>query len=179
MKALYLIIIVMMTSCLCAREATSDEDRIFQLVAVSNRSALNIALVEEITSSSSGDEMRRLIKRVFKPVNGDSHVYYFRSAFWGIAKFRDEPEIFHDSLILMVNSEGVITDGFSYTEEWAEMPLYCDLYRISIRGLAFSSLKCVSQLNFRPAIQGIGDFEAAFRGVVDHSKSALISVENE
>ena len=172
MKTVYIFFAMIVS--LAAREPTSDDDRIFQLVSASTDSSLDVSLLKKI-ASSSGEDMGELIEKLFKPAKGHSRVYYFRSAFWGKAKFKDEPQIFHDSLVLLVNSKGLVLDGFSYTEEWAEMPLFCDLYRISAKNLPLKSLKRVSQLKLKPAIQNFGDVASSSKGFIDLSGWSIAS----
>jgi len=116
--------------------------------------------------------MSGLISKLFKPIRGEEKIYVFRAAFWGGGKFRNTPQIFHDLLILSVNKEGAITDGFSHTEEWGEMPLFSDLQRVSVNGLKFSLLKSVSQLKLEPAIGGIGHSASFSIGMIDKKRCA-------
>ena len=148
-----------------AREPTKDDDIIFQLISISENADLNTDLLGDI--ADSGDEMSKAISSLFRPIKGEDKVYFFRAAFWGIGKFQEQPQIFHDLLILLVSQEGLILDGFAHTEEWGEMPLFYDLQRVSVKGLKLSSLKSVSELKLAPAIQGIGDMASFSRGVVD------------
>jgi len=147
-------------SCAIGREPTKDADIIFQLISVSEKSS-----IKKLNTDSSNIEQS--IHNLFVPIKGKDRVYNFRAAFWGRAKFKDEPQIFYDSLIISVNSEGVISGGYTYTEGWAEPPLFYDLQKISVKELKFSSLNNISQLKLVSAVKGLGHKSSFSTGVVN------------
>jgi len=131
----------------CVNCEAEDKGCIFQLLEIVERSSINSNLLHKlkITPNLNQSDLskvhpyfekvsaRERIFQLFKPLKGINKTYKFRASYFGEC-ITGEEKIFHESMILEVNSEGVITEGITYTEEWAEPPLTWDIYQVGVRG---------------------------------------------
>ena len=130
-------------------EMSSFEDSVFKHFEVIQNAQLDVSLIPEIASASDGEIMDQLISRLFKPIRGDATVYIFRSKYLGRHKEWSEEEIFHDILAVEVDSEGMVSEAFVFPENYAEMPLFASLFRMTRDDLSFDDIQRIGDFSFQ------------------------------
>lgn len=157
------------------------EKPIFQLVKSFEKSSLDRQLAVKLATTGLLDpedtskihpyyEEKSVDERIFdlfRPIKGVNRVYRFRAALWAHSIVHNKKAIFHESLILEVSPEGLITGGYSYTEEWAEPHLVGDVFEVGVENLSFNKLHNVSQLQLKPLMKDYGSIDFAPLGYID------------
>jgi len=128
---------------------------IFQLIGRYEYSRVNIEALEKVDNSPNADIMYDHIVKVFTPVSGDNTVLVFRAANWIFPKFSKIPEVAHTRLILEINN-GIVTDGFIFFEDIAELPYFASIYRLKASRLALKDLKTLDQLDLKTVRMMVG-----------------------
>lgn len=124
MKQLSLIFTILFILVSCVKY---DENCLpYYLYSVSQNSDINYDMISQIDTLPYG---RVKLKNEFYPIKGNYTVARFLSFSYG---YGHECQAESNSLlILKVDSNHVVVDGFIYPLQWAEVPAKCELYRIT------------------------------------------------
>ena len=153
-----------------SRGDRQKEDWIFQLVDRVENASLDTHLEYLLVNTSHLDpedttrlspyfrekSVSQRIFDLFRPVSGMNTVLRFRAAFWVDPDpfiGRHEKKVLHESLVLEVDADGVIVNGYTYTEEWAEPSEVGDLYKVGAVGLTLVPNLEIAQLSFVPVLE--------------------------
>jgi hypothetical protein len=114
----------------------------------------NSDIVNNISVKLDSANKIDLLNSVFKPVLGKYKSYRFIETYFGESpKYLPDSSVIvllHDILILIVDKENRIIDGYQYSLEYADFPSSCDLYRLyKTRRMKLDSKLELSSLKFK------------------------------
>lgn len=146
MRNLFFILIaalILSTNPANSKQRIAINQHVFKLVKEYDNSK-----IPNLKSSSIPQNENDYVHALFTPIKGEGKVYIFRATYMGESYPNGDEKEFHDLMVIEVNTTDIITNAYSYTEEWGEGPLTTDLFKATQKNLKIAYLKDASQLNF-------------------------------
>ena len=171
LKTFLLVLLAVLTT--LSASAQEKDPLVYQVKAVYENSDLNAKAIEkykkrELEWNDTGE-----VLKLFQPVKGKYRVISFMATGYGLS-FTNKKEIFHNILILKIDQNDEILDGFEYVLEWVEVPVASRLGRVTKKAVKLKKGLPLSELEFKTIeagqslkLNGIIDNLYNFRQIFD------------
>ena len=124
---------------------TSETKRGFHLISVTTNADFNYSKIASINEYAPGLSK---LNNEFKPVKGHYTIVLYGAHDIGLYHDGENKDSYY-IIMLKIDDDLNVIDGYYYPLQWSEMPLTSRLYRISIKNLSAAQSVTIKELHFK------------------------------
>lgn len=151
-KIITFLLIFILSGCIAMEEKPTqgmpskpENELGFHLINVTTNADFNYSKIASINEYATGLSK---LNNEFKPVNGHYTIVFYGAHDIGVYHNGENKDSYH-LIMLKIDDELNVIDGYYYPLQWAEMPLTSRLYRISNKNISATKSVPIQDLRFK------------------------------